>query len=455
MFKLNLNNLYNIYITIMMEKKFAVITFLLLFLIGINVVSASENITDDMLSDDEILPSDEDVNLDVVDEDSVTQTSSLSFKNLQDIINKVKDGGKINLLKNRTYDSEKDSNSITIKKSLTINGNGITLDGNKESRIFLIGNKNAKINVVLKNLVFVNGYATEGAAIKLVKSSDVDLEIINCTFKDNYAYNSCGGAIYSYMTNSNINIKDSTFINNIAENSGGAISTQGQYTTVSNSIFKNNNAKEGYGGAVEINDENSPTISNSNFESNNADLYGGAISYMSSLPVTVSDCSFTKNTANVGGALYLSCYYVNCKITNSVFKSNTAKKSGGAISSEYHVNIVNSVFNDNNLPELEVQYKNYFYAKYNSGNNFKVKIVNSLNNQPVKDVQVKLYVKLSNGGKKYSTKVLTAVTDKKGFATFKISKLSQYYYYGHFKFANSFKYTKNSNAYGFTVDSTH
>lgn len=105
----------------------------------------------------------------------------VTFTDLQGIINNANKGDTILLTQNYTYDSGFINTGISINKSLTIDGNGFTLDGAKSGRIF---NINAD-GVVLKNLIMTNGNITDililkkGGAISWIGSEGV---IVNCTF---------------------------------------------------------------------------------------------------------------------------------------------------------------------------------------------------------------------------------------------------------------------------------
>ncbi|OWT33712.1 hypothetical protein BGI41_01050 [Methanobrevibacter sp. 87.7] len=97
------------------------------------------------------------------DSNNVLKDSEGSFSDLQKLID-LNDDGTINLDKDYTY-SPNDNlpEGIVIDgKTLTINGNGHTLNGLKLSRIFNILNSNVRLN----DLNFINAYSeNEGGAI--------------------------------------------------------------------------------------------------------------------------------------------------------------------------------------------------------------------------------------------------------------------------------------------------
>lgn len=239
----------------------------------IGAVSASKNVTNDISSSDvtdDFISQTDDNEVSQVDNEIDNKVASsnnepikeeykeTSFKALNKTINEATTDT-IELKNDYIYDKSSDSefkNGIIISKSITINGNGKTIDANKQARIFKVING---ANLIIENLKFTNGQGQNdgpygyivGGAIYVNKSY---VTIINSTFNDNQANGDCGygGAICS--ENSNITIVNSTFNNNKAysyENiigAGGAIRCGGNATII-NSTFNNNNA-EYDGGAI-------------------------------------------------------------------------------------------------------------------------------------------------------------------------------------------------------------
>ncbi len=281
---------------------------LILAILSISAVSATENITDNLKTSD--------LN------ETIQVTNAKTFTDLDTDINSNANS-QITLKNDYIYNSTTDSkfkNGVAIKKDVTINGNGHTLDGNNLARIFTTESE----NIILKNINFINGNANrEGGAIK------GDATVMNCNFTNNVA-SYYGGAIYGNCT-----IKDSNFIkNNATRFYGGAVYGK---STIENSNFEGNFARL-YGGAIY-----GATSTESTFNQNKANQLGGAI-----YKGTAINCDFIKNTAGTGGAVHTSdvqnsnfeantagdggaAYGSN--ITNCIFKSNTAKQRGGAVAS--------------------------------------------------------------------------------------------------------------------------
>jgi len=205
-------------------------------------------------------------------------------------------------------------------KTLTINGNGYTINGNGQYQF---------LNISHASNSFIN-----------------NVKIINCT-----SY--IGGAIYS--TNSNITIKNTNFLDNNATLEGGAISGYYSNITITQSHLNNNNAKgnnikTGVGGAISGYFSNI-TITNTNITNNNATVYGGAIYGNTNSTITITNTNLTNNTANrysngYGGAIYgnISSYIT---IINSTLNNNNARENGGAIYNRGDLFIINTTFNNN------------------------------------------------------------------------------------------------------------
>nr|WP_255596581.1 Ig-like domain repeat protein [Methanobrevibacter sp. TMH8] len=188
------------------------------------------------------------------------------------------------------------------------------------------------------NCSFINNSAqNDGGAIY---NQGHNLSITNCTFTNNIIFNNHGGAIHN--RGDNMNIVDSTFINNNASTFGGAIYTAGNNMNVSNSTFINNTAR--IGGAITINAFNS-TISGSTFINNNANTSNGGAIYVQPINGNISIIKSTfedNNALFYGGAVFSQC---TINVYYSTFTNNTACTNGGAI----HNNGVNSTVSDSNF----------------------------------------------------------------------------------------------------------
>ena len=339
----------------------------------------------------------------------VSESHSLNggtFKDIQNKINKAKNGDVIDLSGEFTPDTP--GGYITLNKSITLKSStSATLNGMGNTQIMYVKTKGAESHI--ENLKFINGYSIdEGGALRIFAKS---IEITNCVFENNYAVNASGALHTSYTPRQveNIVVKNCQFTNNSAGNAGGALGVFGYNFLIENCTFQSNHVNYNtncYGGAVQVGmdtDESYGVIKNSKFVdnyaksekgishggagcvrngtsyincffqnnvadhggaltyhasgslencefySNNATLYGGAVSISlehSTMDLFVNNCSFNDNTAPLGGAMRLSGMNIN--INDSTFNDNLASDYGGAISIDaLNVSISNSHFNSN------------------------------------------------------------------------------------------------------------
>ncbi len=154
--------------------------------------------------------------------------------------------------------------------------------------------------------------------------------------------NNLGGAIFS--KNGHLLVSTSTFDSNFAAGSGGAIYTRknsqdesGGLIIINESEFFDNTALHNGGAVVVINEVNGVFISHSSFSQNQADSSGGAIFANGSELHGVS-IYYYRNSADYGGAIYTKRpgegipSVLDCE--TAVFLENTASEIGGAIFSE-------------------------------------------------------------------------------------------------------------------------
>ncbi|HEX2908661.1 MAG TPA: choice-of-anchor Q domain-containing protein [Phototrophicaceae bacterium] len=228
---------------------------------------------------------------------------------------------------------------------------------------------------------FMNNRADGGgAAIHVLQSS---ASVQNSTFANNsatgYTSSSQGGAILidglggasGYFT-----IATSTFTNNTAYNSGGAIyvNLYEDSTTfsVNHSSFINNGVVGGgraQGGAISGGSTTPGNatiiITDSLFSGNTAGVInglhgsGGALNFAQKARVTIRNSTFFGNRAqgwldrtgqkggSYGGALYLISYNQPYYLTNNTFANNYAEWTGGAIAADGNGVAINNLFYNN------------------------------------------------------------------------------------------------------------
>lgn len=354
---------------------------------SVNVIHAAPQTNDtSSLNEDEMAELTDSISPMINDENN-TKT----FSNLSNLIDGVDEGSVLELNQSYKFDSSLDNesyiNGVVISKDITLIGNNnIFIDGSKIARGL---NITSNCTVILKNIIFKNGYASSygGGAIIVGKYSN--LYIDNCTFYGNKVYNANGGAIYG-LDCTNIEIHNCEFYNNtgvrvsnlawkeykcgmgsvicmrigsnlklfdsIVRDNIGSLTTIliitwddvniNQSTLyIKNCSFVNNTAKSN--GVIYLDEFGIAEIIDSVFKDNQVTYYGGTVVFDTSNSAIVKNCTFENNSAINGGAIFISSYNPqyksHVKIMDSVFSENTAQDYGGAIVSKYCVTQINNV----------------------------------------------------------------------------------------------------------------
>ncbi len=324
------------------------------------------------ITEDQIVTASYDGATDVEVKTGILLKNFYTFTDLQALINKADD--KLDLPNDFYYDPNVDSalkNGVVINKSITINGNGYTIDGKNLARMFVVKSEDVEID----NITFINGntggnggaidvynsttisgcnftnnFATSnGGAINFQEGSTSTIE--NCIFTANRANGVSGGAIYT--PNVELNIIDSIFKDNYAQSSGSAIQSW-KSIYIDGCSFDSNEAN---GGATLMFDYETDTscyvvVKNSNFTNNKATSVGAVqIINSESSDNLIENCLFANNSATSAnvGALYISA--TGAKVINSTFYNNTAITNGGAASLKGDIAVENCNFTLNNAAE--------------------------------------------------------------------------------------------------------
>ena len=334
-----------------MKNKILILTLTFLVLFTISSVCAGDVndslISNQDISQNELTTIEDNIELNIDESQSLGENNVINeedngtFTALQQKIDNAGDNSTIIFANNYTYNTGFTANGILINKSLTIDGKGYTINANHQSRIFNI----TASNVILKNINFINGNASDGGAI--FWDNGTEGKIIESTFKNNNVIGR-GGAI-EIVNASNCEINDCTFDNNGANRSAGAIYVHNStYVSINNSNFENNHVNYS-GGAIYFDGDNGK-ISNTNFTNNKARYNGAAC--MKGENGNVNNCIFTNNTATESAGALGWERKGNGNIEKNTFKNNNAPK-GGAIyqNSATNTNIINSIFENNTASE--------------------------------------------------------------------------------------------------------
>ena len=277
-------------------KALKILIVILIFIMSVGTVCAAENIADDAIGNDnrEIL---ETVQKDITTDDSsdVLETAQNdiytagddSFTNLTD---EIKSKDVVDLTHDYKFNNETDNNrGIVIgKDNFVLNGNGHKIDGNNQSRIFSIAGN----NITLNDLILINGN-----------------------------YPNCGGmSVSGTLTLNNV-----TFINNHADEQGGAIGLDSAILICNNSRFIDSSAKDGP--SILVMDSllklyNSYITSKNFAKSSQIFLTPGTEAY-------IENTTFANITSSYAPALHIAT--AKASIINSKFIDLKANISAGAI----------------------------------------------------------------------------------------------------------------------------
>jgi hypothetical protein len=133
-----------------------------------------------------------------------------------------------------------------------------------------------------------------------------------------------GGAI---SNEGNLTLLACELSGNTADFSGGAVDNVGGLLVAENCLFSGNTTGEfGFGGAISNDAGGTLSINASTFSNNSADFSGGAIDNIGS--ADVFDSTLVGNTADFGGAIENAG---DLTVRNSTLSGNTGESVGGAI----------------------------------------------------------------------------------------------------------------------------
>ena len=184
-------------------------------------------------------------------------------------------------------------------------------------------------NLAISDSEFRNNSALSGAAVDQDGGS---ISVKNSVFKGNVA-SEVGGAIFhgGWTLSGNLQITDSLFVDNASGSNGGAIIASG-IMRISQSAFVANTA--GDGGAIHGAFAENMYIDNSTFTENSARGSGGAI--LASGSATLSHLTIAKNRAEAGGGLQVSSWSSSDQVNlrNSIVALNIGGDCHGLLNQD-------------------------------------------------------------------------------------------------------------------------
>lgn len=239
---------------------------------------------------------------------------------------------------------------VNINRDMSLVGQGAdntVLSGENSLRVLSISNG----NVAIDNLAVKDGVANGGGGIHIQGTGS--LQLSNSLFVNNESTGTGHGGGLFFDGAGVSSIQNTRFENNRARN-GGAISLSNNHSlNITDTDFVGNRADDN-GGALYANTEfgNGIVIERSNFINNQVDARGGAISVRRLPTLDILDSVFENNNsvAGLGGAI--NSFFAPINIDRSTFRQNFTSLTsdsfrGGAISSSSDVNITESLFENN------------------------------------------------------------------------------------------------------------
>ena len=181
-----------------------------------------------------------------------------------------------------------------ITSDITLEGNGYTISGEYAFGIFEVDGG----SLTIRDVTLIRGNASRGGAISL-KNGGI-AHVVDVTFWENSAF--FGGAISTESVGDRLTVRNSRFVDNRAETSGGAISADGGLIEVSSSAFQDNQAVETGGAIAAL--RGRLTMTNSTL-SGNAALKGGGI-HVGGGEATLNHLTLMNNVAErvTGAGIY-------------------------------------------------------------------------------------------------------------------------------------------------------
>ena len=236
----------------------------------------------------------------------------------------------INLVPNSIYTVTSVDNNIwgptglpAITSTITINGNGATLQRDSYAPDFRLLIVDTSGNLTVNSLIVQGGSSNEGGAVFNFGL----LQLTNVTLQNNRSLAPLGnlggalGTVYGTTT-----VTDSIIRNNLA-NTGGAITNRAATTILNGTTVEDNNATT-YGGAIW--GGSSITLNNASILRNHAGDAGGGI-FNEGGTFTISGSEIADNSAERGAGLFAEGSNVIVNISGSTISGNTATGQGGGI----------------------------------------------------------------------------------------------------------------------------
>lgn len=214
---------------------------------------------------------------------------------------------------------------------------------------------------LIEGCTFTENTANDGGAIYLRTQDDAAVTVKGSTFSNGKAHDGAGVYVAS---GAKLDATSTTFKDNVATYSGGAIYTEGGVISLTDSILDGNDVtdytknNDTGGAAIYANNSATVTLVNTNVTNNGnkelnrtkGDLVNAVINLIDS-DLTVTDCVFENNTGIYGGAIATQAPSgeKTLAISTSNFTSNAAYTGGAVyVGPNVKFTIEYSIFDANN-----------------------------------------------------------------------------------------------------------
>ena len=261
--------------------------------------------------------------------------------------------------------------------------------------------KNEGGDIYFKNSIIKNVFISEDNVMILVESGNIFIE--NSEFINSGKYNNNGCILEikgEGLVNSTVKIISSIFHDNRSnEGYGTAIMAKNNYSmNIDNTIFSENSANQGGGGIWA--EGGYLNINNCLFERNSA-RNGGALHLLRVLEYNGNNNTWRENYAELGGAIYNDESYITSELP--LFQNNIVVSSAGAIYNLGQLKIIGGLFENNQggmnnianiFSESRIKYKIVFVStEFINGDSFfnsapSYSIIESCNTQQTSNISI-------------------------------------------------------------------
>jgi len=275
-------------------------------------------------------------------------TDTVTVKTYSQLVNTIKTSSSKNLTINLQKGTYKITETISLNKNLTLNGQNSVIDGQKKYQ-FIVLRGGSSLNV--NNLTIQNTKTSLDTGGAISMSMPATLNVKNCKFINNVGTSTNGGAI---TNRGNTTILDCVFTNNTSIKSG-AIYSGGENLNIYYSTFNKNIASSDSNvdktAVIYVVGADNVRMTGNTFENNN----GRSIHSYRNSKILINNTKFIntvlKTSNDIRGAI-LDNYESNMTLANSTFNNintTTSKKNNGIIYHEIGVcNLLNNRFTNIN-----------------------------------------------------------------------------------------------------------